>query len=390
SCNASPNGDNTNATTEIGEASGSCFAPPNQTVWYKFVGPASGLVRISTDFQIGSNTDTEIALYGLPTGDCNSPSDLIEIDCAQDNGSVVNFHAVINQAPIIAGDTFFVQVSGWQGESGSFCIEIDSLPSPPPGPINDSICNAIQLGLGQTCNGQTNGDNRFAKRQVYEPLGNCFGGEIKSVWYKFTAPLSGVVRISTDHSIGDLTDTEMAVYRLPGGDCSQITDLQAIACDQDGGNLVDFNSLLNGLNLSPAEQYYIQVSGFQGAEGSFCITIDSLPPVNNDDVCDAVLLPVDGTIQTFSNVGASAQPGENTLGLIGGPGDNNISWFSMDTIVQASVWFKFVVPPSGTTNLDFCSTGQTMFDTQVAVFTTSDCQDFTQFSLEAWNDDQTG
>lgn len=390
SCNASPNGDNTSASTESGEAAGSCFSSPNQTVWYKFVGPASGLVRISTDFQIGTNTDTEIALFGLPTGDCNSPADLIEIACAQDNGSVVNFHAVINQAPIIAGDTFFVQVSGWQGETGSFCIEIDSLPTPPPGPPNDSLCHAIHLSLGQSCNGQANGDNRFAKRQVYEPTASCFGGEMKSVWYTFTAPLSGVVSISTDHAIGDLNDTELAVYRLPGGDCTQITNLQAVACDQDGGSTVNFNALLNGLNVSPAEQYYLQISGFQGASGSFCITVDSLPPISNDDVCDAILLAVDGSIQTFSNVGATAQPGENNLGLIGGPGDNNFSWFSMDTVVQASVWFKFVVPPSGTTNLDFCATGQTMFDTQVAVFTTSDCQDFSQFTLEAWNDDQTG
>lgn len=390
SCNSVPNGDNTNASLQNGEPLGSCFSNSTPTVWYKFVGPSSGFVRISTDFQIGTNNDTEVALYGFPAGNCSTPDSLQQIACDQDNGTVSMFNSLISTAPVIPGDTFWIQVSGWQNTSGSFCIEVNALPSPPPSQSNDTLCNAIPLVMGASCNGIPNGDNSLATQEVYEPFGSCYGNELKSVWFSFVAPPSGIVSVSTDFAVGSLTDTEIAVFELAGADCSDLSNLTQIACDQDGGNTVDFNSFINGLNVVPGETYYIQVSGFQGAEGSFCIEVSELSQIPNDDVCNATWVPVDGSIQTFSNIGATAQVGENNLGLIGGAGNNNISWYQVDTVVQASVWLKFIVPPTGVVNLDFCGTGATNFDTQVAVFETPDCSDFSLFELKAWNDDQPG
>lgn len=389
-CIATTNGENTNATLQAGEPLGSCFATPNNTVWYKFEAPLSGFVNISTDFPIGSNNDTEIALYGLPFGNCSSPANLQQIACDQDNGTIVSFNSIITSAPVIPGDTFFIQVSGWQGLTGSFCIEVNALPVPPAAQSNDTLCNAIPLIVGASCNSIPIGDNTNATQQVYEPMGSCFGNSLHSVWFSFVAPPSGLVSVSTDFAIGTLTDTEIAVYALPSGDCNNLNDLLEFACDQDGGNTVAFNSFINGLNLSPGTTYYVQVSGFQGVEGSFCLEVEELPLVPNDDVCDAILVPVDGSILSFSNVGATAQLGEDNLGLIGGPGDNNFSWFQVDTSVQVSVWLKFIVPPSGVVNLDLCGTGATTFDTQIAVFETPDCNDFGQFILKSWNDDQMG
>ncbi|MEL7533990.1 MAG: SprB repeat-containing protein, partial [Bacteroidota bacterium] len=389
-CTSATNGDNTNATLESGEPLGSCFSNSTPTVWYKFEAPSSGFVSISTDFMIGTHTDTEVALYGLPSGNCGTLDSLQQIACDQDNGTVSSFNALINIAPVIAGDTFYIQVSGWQNMSGSFCIEVNALTPPPPAQSNDTLCNAIPLVIGASCNGVANGDNSFATQEVYEPIGTCFSNNLESVWFSFIAPPSGIVSISTDFAIGSLNDTEIAVFDLPNGDCTDLADLVQIACDQDGGTVVDFNSFINGLNVVAGSTYFVQVSGFQGAEGSFCIVVDELAQLANDDVCNASLVPVDGSIQTFSNIGATAQTGENNLGLSGGPGDNNFSWYQVDTVVQVSVWLKFIVPPTGVVNLDFCGTGSTNFDTQVAVFETSDCNDFAQFVLKAWNDDQAG
>ena len=64
----------------------------------------------------------------------------------------------------------------------------------------------------------------------------------------FTAPAGGIVTITTDIPIDtSLTaneDTEIAIYELPGGDCSDLTDLVEIDCDQDGGQVIDFNSIM--------------------------------------------------------------------------------------------------------------------------------------------------
>ena len=153
----SPNGDNTAASAEAGEPVGSLLFPAVPiSVWYSFVAPASGFVSVSTDFAIGTNTDTEIAIYDLVGGDCTNPSTLLEIACDQDGGNLVDFNSIITGATVTPGSTYYVSVSGWNGTEGSFCIEVsESVP-----PANDSLCNAVQLTMGASCGGSTNGDTQ--------------------------------------------------------------------------------------------------------------------------------------------------------------------------------------------------------------------------------------
>lgn len=139
------------------------------------------------------------------------------------------------------------------------------------GPANDDCLNAISLTVdAMNCDGLfINGDNTGATAGT-DPFGTCFVGGVNGVWFNFMAPASGAVSISTDFLGGTSADTEIAVF----DDCLGTTEL---ACDQDGGTLVNFNSIIPSLSgLTPWATYYILVSGWNGTEGSFCIQINEL------------------------------------------------------------------------------------------------------------------
>jgi hypothetical protein len=153
-------------------------------------------------------------------------------------------------------------------------------------PPNDALCNAIELILDASCTGAAY-SNLDATTQTGEPEGDCFfGGAQSTVWFSFVAPANGRVLITTDIEPATNTDTEIAVYAAPS-DCADASTLgAAIGCDQDSGEVIIFNSILelDETVLTPGETYYIQVSGYDGAVGTFCIEVSTGPscaPIEN-------------------------------------------------------------------------------------------------------------
>lgn len=380
------------ATEETGEPTASCYSGATVSVWYKIVGPASGNIDLSTDFMINApspNTDTEIAIYSLPGGDCTNFADLMELGCGQDI-SGTNFLSTINSVAVTPGDTFYVSVSGWNGAEGSFCLDAIALP-PPMVADNDSVCNAALLTVTDLCaNGSVaNGSNVLATSEPGEPAGACFIGDTASVWFKFAAPASGVVEVSTDFMINDPspnTDTEVALFAVPGGDCSVFTDFVELGCSQDFAGNLTYNSYIPPTAVTPGDTLYISVSGWNGTEGAFCLDVIARPV--NDSAVNAIMLPVDGTVNVFNTVDATASAGEAALAPPAGNSGSGFSGWSEQTITN-TVWFTFVAPASGAVSIDLCGGGMngTNFDTQVAVYDVGNPSDFSTFSFLAANDD---
>jgi Secretion system C-terminal sorting domain len=104
----------------------------------------------------------------------------------------------------------------------------------------------------------------------------------------------------------------------------------------------------------------------------------------NDNACDAIELPVDGSIGNFTNVAATAQTGEVVPDATGCQEQDG--WCNSN--LNFSVWFKFIAPLSGQVTATTCLTGS--YDTQLAIWEASSCDDFTTYSLVGANDDTPG
>ncbi len=138
--------------------------------------------------------------------------------------------------------------------------------------------------------------------------------------------------------------------------------------------------------LNPGETYYLVVDGYGNSQGSFSIVINDeiTPGPVNDDVMSAILLPVDGEVQTgFTNSMATATEQEQTIHPSGTGGDDCLTGWC-DNQVDNSVWFKFVAPSNGVVYISTCDLAD--FDTQLALYEATDDSDFSTFTLVAAND----
>ena len=112
-------------------------------------------------------------------------------------------------------------------------------------------------------------------------------------------------------------------------------------------------------------------------------------PLDNDNPCGAIDLPVDGTSAIYTNVGATTLPGEDAIspGADDEGGIGTAGWFAGDTLTQNSVWFTFTAPESGAVNISTCYAGTGNLDTQVAVYSATDCNDLGTLTEISANDD---
>ncbi len=149
--------------------------------------------------------------------------------------------------------------------------------------VNDNASGAMTLTLGSGCTGAPY-TNVNASQSAGEPVSNCSSSSgFHTVWFKFTAPASGAVRVSTDMgSGGTMTDTRLGLFTA--ADPSVYSGFSIIACDDDGGSFIldpddeeGYMSVVYATGLVPNQTYYVEVDGFSSSTtGTFCIAVDEL------------------------------------------------------------------------------------------------------------------
>ncbi|MDB6038479.1 MAG: hypothetical protein JWM99_2320, partial [Verrucomicrobiales bacterium] len=189
-----------------------------RSVWYEWKAPRSGPVSVTRD---GSTAQSQIpistggGISGSMTGPpsrCtvvseNPPvaafipvfsvftgSELSTLQLV-DSGTRVDFDAV-------AGTTYMVAVTGTGDASGEFAIHLDQAHPP----ANDNFASRIRLEGAAL---QVDGDNLGATRERGEPLHGPSTNAFRSVWWTWTAPSSGTVRL---HAWYDYTHFAVRVY----------------------------------------------------------------------------------------------------------------------------------------------------------------------------------
>ena len=113
------------------------------------------------------------------------------------------------------------------------------------------------------------------------------------------------------------------------------------------------------IGVMPNMLYDIYIQADCGVnDSSFWTNLNFVSTFQNDDACNAIMVPVDGSTTTYANFGAGVQVGEP------GSGDN-------------TVWFTAIVPASGSLAIGTCGEN---FDTELNVYGVSDCSDFTTYT----------
>jgi hypothetical protein len=144
---------------------------------------------------------------------------------------------------------------------------------------NDRALGATLLTPGSGCTGAIYANNCASRNTGESTLQTCSGITEAPAWFKFAAPASGAVRITTDVGSGNtFPDSKVSLYSAT--DSNNYSTFSVIACDDDGGSVLGTGlmSVVYATGLTSGSTYYIAVDKKTSTTptGSFCITVDEL------------------------------------------------------------------------------------------------------------------
>jgi len=203
---------------------------------------------------------------------------------------------------------------------------------------NDLPCNAVNIPLGTLASG----DNNCTSNTGEPATPGCWtAGTVNSVWYSFTAPSSGNVKIRT--APGTLLSTQIAVYT---GACGASMTLVAGACNQNAPNCGGTTVLLSELSLTGLTNgttYYVAVDGKNSLLGTFGITViesSTSYPITSGQICSNPN-PVCGSLTQIGD------PGNQGVGLTC---DDPGSGSNCTGGERGSVWYTINIANTGQLN----------------------------------------
>ncbi|MCP9749473.1 T9SS type A sorting domain-containing protein [Ferruginibacter sp. HRS2-29] len=241
------------------------FSVPGKELLYSFTAPAAGeyLLEVTA---VNSSGYIDYLFKDAADGDCGPTG----WTCIAD----VNTTGELGTFTLTAGQTILLLLDA---ESSTGAPSQDfRLVCPVPAPANDDAPGAITLTVGAGCTAAPY-TNEGATQGATEPYPSCINTLASSshtVWYKFVATASAV-KISTDYVDGTLDDSEIGLFSV--GDPFNYATFNIISCDDDNGIVAGkSNSILYATGLTVGQTYYIVIEGYNGATGTFCLTVDNL------------------------------------------------------------------------------------------------------------------
>lgn len=306
----------------------SCYGPagsnPLNTVWYSFVAPASGCVKIRTT--LGTLGNTQIAAYGPVAGSiaAGSGNTLPYLNCNQDlppcgYNTYPSSELILNG--LSAGMTYYISVDGYGNQTGSFTIFIMdggigcSVQFPPtPGqdcslafPVcktNITVADPGPQAVGNICEFSSN-------------INCLLSGERGSYWYTIRIVSNGFLEfniIPNDWPGAPstmATDYDFAVWKtktagVPGpANCGNLASVPPISCNYSYLGVTGCFSAAT--NVAPAaypgfdqayqpriavqagDEYLLNVSNFTNSTSGFTLNFSGTSPI-------ATVPPTGGTL----------------------------------------------------------------------------------------------
>ncbi|MBN2668438.1 MAG: T9SS type A sorting domain-containing protein [Bacteroidales bacterium] len=254
---------------------------------------------VNTELSWDSPTTGQAAEgYYLNLGTDNPPTN---IENHLDLGTDQSYYTVLSPAT-----TYYWQIIPYNAAgNASSCTVYSFTTNTSDVSANDEPCNAEFIAIGSSASG-----NNQCSNDANEPssVPSCWTtGTRNTLWYTFTAPVSGSVAIST--ILGTIASTQLAIY---SGTCDNLT---YVDCNQDAPTC-DYsyqNSRFTVSGLTSGNTYYVVVDGENDDVGNFNITISDgsagLPIVYGQDcgvdnaipVCDSHFAVGDPGFQAIGN-----------------------------------------------------------------------------------------
>jgi subtilisin family serine protease len=248
-------GRNTGASKETGEPSHAGNAG-GKSVWWTWTAPSSGTYEFTTAGSFSSPGTPLNTLLAIYTG--TAVNSLTTI-ASNNDSSIVGDGTTTSRLTFNAtgGTTYQIAVDGSGGAGGYIRLSIASVP------VNDNLASAFKL------NGSYVGlraSNLGATKQTSE---NSHGGDAggRSVWWTWTAPLSGTFVLTT---IGSDFDTTLGVYT---GSSFALTSVASNNDDADVHWKDQYGGKTSAVTFSATEGqvYHFAVDGYQGAAGNIVL-----------------------------------------------------------------------------------------------------------------------
>ena len=296
--------------------------PPYQyravsSVWFEWTAPSAG----SLTLDLGeADFEARIAVYsGTSIGNLSLRSRISWRDWL--------WGETRTTARVAAGETLYVAIAGPSGSSGNARMTGTFTPGPGPspgdsrpGPPNDNFAHATEIESRQSWS--VSGTGEGATAQIGEPNHASWwsGGPFGSVWYRWTAPITGVLRLSSNDEValysGDSLRSLEALY--PGETC--------VLCQPQAP-------------VRRGETYSIAVDSSPGLEGAHYVSGSITRAPGNDDFANAARIAKWSGRINGTNVGATNEPHES------GHGSPNRAR------AANSVWYRWTAPWNGNVTL---------------------------------------
>lgn len=219
-------------------------------------------------------------------------------------------------------------------------------------PTNDNFADA------QTISGEpasVEGTNAGATTET----GEGYLGGYKSVWYSWTAPETGMLRLTCS----SFYEGQVGVYT--GSTLDSLTRVTPdVAPDCYYGEAGAFN-------VTAGTTYHIRVASYyESYYGNFSLGLEVHTPPPNDDFASAQT--IDGQLVSVEGTNLGATREGNDPGSVAGYATSH------------TVWYRWTAPFSGPVQIDTCTSPDVDNGTLLGVFTGSNLGSLTQRISSSW------
>ncbi len=327
------------------------------TVWYSFVAPASGRVNITTCSE-NTNFDTGLGLFSVV--DCGDYSTYTLLASNDDDFTCTGNQSTV-EACVEPGETYYVQVSGWNSNTGQFeltATEVDgavcSCVLPDFDPFSFIVASTAPFCDDPETPGYT--VTFFTPEDLGTSEFMVFTYTVDGVDYTleleggaaFTIeqiiPAGTTFNFNVDISDPNCVGADGSVFPANGLGVAQPTD----ACDPD----------CEGVPGGPAQP------------GTPCTTEDDGPGVW-DENCECQAAPDNDTCDLATPIACGDILTEQTNNFASvNTGCNNVD--------RPTVWYVYEATENAIVDLSTCEEG-TGFDTDISMYTGPSCDELTCF-----------